>query len=64
MLYLKCYQCSRSTSLDSFAYKTFVKKAIQKNFYIALTNTCVNKGVFICVNKFLNARARISDRYA
>ena len=39
----------------------FCKKAIEKSFYIALTNTCVNKDVFICMNKLLNARARIGD---
>ena len=48
-------------SLDSFSYESFVKTAIQKIFYIALTNTCANKDVFIYVNKPLNARARIGD---
>ena len=31
----------------SFFYDSIVKKAIQKNFYIALTNTCLNKDIFI-----------------
>ena len=44
MFYLMCYQCSRSASLNSFVYDSFVIKAIPKIFYIALTNTCVNKG--------------------
>ena len=53
--YVTCYQCSRSTSLDSF-----VKKATQKN-YIALAKTCVKKDVFICVSELLNACVRIGD---
>ena len=48
-------------SLDSFAYESFVKKAIQKKNYIALTNTCINKDIFTCVNKLLNAQAQIGD---
>ena len=59
--YLTCNQSSRSTSLDSFAYESFAKKAIQKIFYIALTNTSANKDVFVCVKKLLNALARIGD---
>ena len=31
----------------SFFYDSIVKKAIHKNFYIALTNTCLNKDIFI-----------------
>ena len=59
IFYLMCYQCSRSTSLDSFVYDFFAKKAIQKKFNIALADIFVNKDVFICVNKLLNARVRI-----
>ena len=51
VLYLTYYQNSRSMSLDSFAYDSLVKKAIPKKVCIALTNTCVNKDAFICVNK-------------
>ena len=49
--------CSRSTSFDSFTYNYFVKKTIQKIIYIALTNTCVNKDVFMnaCVRMWLVA---------
>ena len=58
--YVTCYHCSRSTSLDSFVYDSFVKKATQKN-YIALAKTCVKKDVFICVSELLNACVRIGD---
>ena len=57
--YLTCYQCSRSTSLDSFVI-LLLKKLFKKK-YIALTKTCVNKDVCICVNKLLNARVQIRD---
>ena len=61
--FLTCYRCFRSTSLDSFVYDYIVKKDIQKRFHSPLTTTCINKDIFICVNKLLNARARIGDYY-
>ena len=42
-----------------FCYDYFVRKPIQKN-NIALNNTCVDKNVFICVNKLLNARVMLA----
>ena len=62
-VFLTCYRCFRSTSLDSFVYDYIVKKDIQKRFHSPLTTTCINKDIFICVNKLLNARARIGDYY-
>ena len=48
--------------LNYFFYESFVKKAIQKNISTALTNTCIKKDVFICVNKRLNIRVQICEQ--
>ena len=48
--------------LNYFFYDSFVKKAIQKNISIALTNTCIKKDVFICVNKRLNICVQICEQ--
>ena len=59
--YLTCYQCSRSTSLEFLSF-VFCQKSYSKKNYTALCNTCINKDVFICVNKLLNVHARIGDQ--
>ena len=57
-LYLTCYQCSGSTSIDSFVYDSFVKKVIQKKNYIALTHLCKKR----CLKKPCSFRSVIKSK--
>ena len=68
---LTCYQCSKSRSLVSFVYDSFVSKKlficiyiyiyIYIFIYIALSNSSVNKYDFICGSRLLNAHLWFGD---